>query len=204
MTNQEGRLVTFEGGESVGKSTQAALLAAQREALLTFEPGDTELGGELRRLLLSPEFRITWRSEALLMAADRAQHVEEVIRPALLEGTDVVCDRYAESFLAYQGFGRELDLDFVRSLTNWATGGIRSDLVLLLDISPERARVRTTMRQKVDRFEVLGLDFHLRVREGYKALAAEDSDRWVVIDADRPPNAVSESVWRAVSERLGW
>lgn len=198
------RFVVFEGGESAGKSTQASRLAIRRGALLTFEPGDTPLGRELRRLLLSSGAPMGDRAEALLLAADRAQHVEEVIRPALAAGTDVVCDRYAASYLAYQGYGRGLDLEFLRGLSTWAADELAPDLFVLLDICPERARTRLPERRKKDRFEASGDLFQKRVREGYLELAAAQPELWVVVDADRDPEAVSESVQQAVVERLGW
>ncbi len=198
------KFVVFEGGESAGKSTQASRLAISRGALLTFEPGDTPLGGELRRLLLSSSTPIGDRSEALLLAADRAQHVEEVIRPALDAGTDVVCDRYSGSYLAYQGCGRGLDLEFLRGLSTWAAEALLPDLVVLLDICPERARARAPEQRKKDRFEAAGASFQDRVREGYLKLAGAQPELWVVVDADRDPNEVSASVRQAAAERLGW
>lgn len=196
--------MVFEGGESAGKSTQASRLAISRSALLTFEPGDTPLGGELRRLLLSSDTPIGDRSEALLLAADRAQHAEEVIRPALDAGTDVVCDRYMGSYLAYQGYGRGLDLEFLHGLSTWAAEALLPDLVVLLDISPERARVRASEQRKKDRFEAAGASFQHQVREGYLKLAGEQPELWVVVDADRDPDEVSASVRQATAERLGW
>lgn len=200
----EARFVVFEGGESAGKSTQASRLAIRRGALLTFEPGDTPLGRELRRLLLSSGAPMNDRAEALLLAADRAQHVEEVIRPALAAGTDVVCDRYAGSYLAYQGYGRGLDLEFLHSLSTWAASGLTPDLFVLLDICPERARTRIPEPRKKDRFEASGVSFQKQVREGYLELAGGQPELWVVIDADRDLEAVAESVWQAVADRLGW
>lgn len=198
-----GDFVVFEGGESVGKSTQAAWLATRRGADLTFEPGDTGLGRELRRLLLGETgVRLDVLSEALLMAADRAQHVAESIRPALEAGRDVVCDRYVGSSLAYQGYGRGLDVDAVRALSEVATGGLWPDLVVLLDMDPQRARARAGGGS--DRFEALGMDFHLRVRAGYLELAAADPARWAVIDADRPARDVRDDIAALVADRLGW
>ena len=198
-----GRFVVFEGGESVGKSTQAAWLATRRGADLTFEPGGTRLGRELRRLLLGEAgVRLDVISEALLMAADRAQHVAESIRPALEAGRDVVCDRYVGSSLAYQGYGRGLDTATVRLLSEVATGGLWPDLVVLLDMDPQRARDRGGGGS--DRFEALGMDFHARVRAGYLELAAADTERWVVVDADRPAPDVRDDIAALLAERLGW
>ena len=194
--------MVLEGGESVGKSTLAAWLAATYGALRTHEPGATPLGAELRRLLLSAEtVRPVARAEALLMAADRAQHVAEVIRPALEAGRDVICDRYIGSSLAYQGYGRGLDIETVRMLSEVAAGGLWPDLVILLDMDPQRARGRGGGE---DRFESLEADFHRRVRAGYLELAAADPGRWAVIDADRPAGEVSEAVAHLLADRLGW
>ena len=195
--------MVFEGGESVGKSTQAAWLATRRGAELTFEPGGTRLGQELRRLLLeAPGARLDICSEALLMAADRAQHVAETIRPALEAGRDVVCDRYIGSSLAYQGYGRGLDVPTVRLLSEIATGGLWPDLIILLDMDPQRARARGAGGS--DRFEAMGMDFHRRVRAGYLELASADPARWGVVDADHSPAEVRDDVAALVAERLGW
>ncbi|MDQ6698066.1 MAG: dTMP kinase, partial [Actinomycetota bacterium] len=135
-----GRLIVFEGGEASGKSTQAARLAEGLGARLTREPGGTSLGAELRGLLLDPAAApVAVRAEALLMAADRAQHVAEVIGPALAASEDVVCDRFVGSSLAYQGYGRGLGVDDVRRLSAFATSGVEPDLVILLDVAPEVA-----------------------------------------------------------------
>ena len=195
--------MVFEGGESVGKSTQAGWLATSRGVEATFEPGATRLGQELRHLLLGRAgIRLDTVTEALLMAADRAQHVAETIRPALEAGRDVVCDRYIGSSLAYQGYGRGLDVGIVRKLSEVATGGLWPDLIILMDMDPERARTRGGVTP--DRFESLGMDFHRRVREGYLALVAADPGRWVVIDADRPASVVRDDVAALVADRLGW
>ena len=218
----------FEGGESVGKSTQAAWLAESRDVEvtsepgtifqlklfpervetyerveMTFEPGRTLLGQELRRLLLGyAGGRLDALTEAFLMAADRAQHVAETIRPALGEGRDVVCDRYIGSSLAYQGYGRGLDIDVVRELSELATGSLWPDLIILLDMDPDRAWRRGSVGS--DRFEALDMDFHRRVRQGYRELAADDPERWVVIDADRSSEAVRDDIAAMVADRLGW
>ena len=202
-STERGRFVVFEGGESVGKSTQAAWLATRQGAELTFEPGGTRLGQELRRLLLDgPGARLDICSEALLMAADRAQHVAETIRPALEAGRHVVCDRYIGSSLAYQGYGRGLDIPTVRLLSEVATGGLWPDLIILLDMDPQRARARGAGGS--DRFEALGMDFHRRVRAGYLELASADPARWAVVDADRSPAEVRDGIAALVAERLGW
>jgi len=198
-----GAFVVFEGGEAVGKATQAAWLATRQGAELTFEPGGTRLGQELRRLLLDGAgARLDILSEALLMAADRAQHVAETIRPALEAGRDVVCDRYIGSSLAYQGYGRGLDVPTVRLLSEVAAGGLWPDLIVLLDMDPQRARTRGGGGS--DRFEAMGMDFHRRVRGGYLEIASADAARWTVVDADRPPAEVRDEIAALVAERLGW
>ena len=203
MGVERGSFVVFEGGESVGKSTQAAWLATRRGVEATFEPGGTRVGQELRHLLLGRAgIRLDILTEALLMAADRAQHVAETIRPALEAGRDVVCDRYIGSSLAYQGYGRGLDTEIVRKLSDLATGGLWPDLIILMDMDPQRARTRGGGTS--DRFEALGVDFHRRVREGYLELAATDPGRWAVIDADRSPDDVWDDIAALVADRLGW
>lgn len=181
-----GLFVVFEGGDSVGKSTQLALLEASLAAsdvphVVTHEPGDTWLGARVRTLLLDPASGpISARAEALLYAADKAQHIDELVRPALAEGRTVVCDRYVDSMLAYQGAGRVLDRAEVGQIADWATGGLRPDLTILLDAAPESAV--GSLRRK-DRLESEGLDFHRRVREQFLELAGLDPDRYLVLPA---------------------
>ena len=197
-----GRLIAFEGGEAVGKSTQARLLAERLGAQLTFEPGATELGARIRSLVLdATDLPLSPQAEALLMAADRAQHVAQVIRPALDAGTHVVTDRFIGSSLAYQGFGRSLGVDEVLALSLFATGGLQSDLVVLLEVSEEVARSR--QEAPGDRIEAEAAEFHGRVLEGYRTLAGQHPDQWVVIDGDRPAEEVAQAVYAAVQERLG-
>lgn len=196
-----GRLIVFEGGEASGKSTQAAHLAERLDALLTREPGGTPLGLQLRSLLLDANAaEIDVRAEALLMAADRAHHVSEVIAPALAAGRDVVCDRFIGSSLAYQGYGRGLDVDDVWRLSAFATGGLEPHVVILLDVDPEVASRR--MNRPVDRIETAGASFHARVRSGYLSLAKADAGRWVVIDGARATEAVTADIDVAVDQRL--
>lgn len=194
MTPVRGRLIALEGGEAVGKSTQAAVLADRLGAVLTREPGGTELGEAIRELLLDPGRTLDARTEALLMAAARAQHVAEVIEPALAAGRDVVTDRYVGSSLAYQGFGRGLPLDDVAALSAFATAGVEADIVVLLSVLDSE----TTARQSAppDRLEAEGDDFHRRVLDGFARLAAEDP-RWVVVDGSGSVDEVAERVWRA-------
>jgi dTMP kinase len=192
-----GRFVVFEGGEGSGKSTQAALLAERLGALLTREPGGTEVGARLRDLVLGEGTgALAARAEALLMAADRAQHVAEVVRPALDGGRDVVSDRFSGSTLAYQGYGRGLDVGELAWLSSWAADGLEPDLVLLLDVDAEVAAGRRC--HPPDRMEAAGDTFHQRVGAGYRALAAADPGRWVVIDGSGTVDDVARRVWDAV------
>lgn len=193
-----GRFIVFEGGEGSGKSTQARLLAARWDAVLTREPGGTSVGGMIRGLVLGPGPgpELDPRAEALLMAADRAQHVAEVIRPALAQGRDVVCDRFTGSTLAYQGYARGLPVDELARLSSWATAGLAPDLVILLDVPAEVAAGR---RKAVpDRMESAGDDFHRRVAEGYRTLAADDPSRWRVVDGSGSVDDVEKLVLAAL------
>lgn len=191
-------LIAFEGGEGSGKSTQARLLATRLNAVLTFEPGGTALGAELRALLLDGG-DVDSRAEALMMAADRAQHRSEVIQPALDRGLHVVTDRYLYSSLAYQGYGRELGVEAVRWLSEFA-GAPEADLVILLTI-PAAVR-RERLRGNLDRIESGDDAFHERVEKGFLELAAQDRTRWAVIAATDPADQVAELVWTEVEARL--
>jgi dTMP kinase len=198
-----GRLIALEGVDGCGKSTQAARLARAIGALSTAEPGATQLGTTLRTLLLDPGLPpVSERAEALLMAADRAQHVDEVVRPALDAGRWVVTERFSGSTLAYQGYGRGLDLGELHRLVLWATGGIEPDLTILLDVAPSLARGRRDL-ERADRLERLDAGFHGRVRDGYRALAEADPDTWVVVDAGADVEVVAEQLLAVVRERLG-
>lgn len=202
-----GRLIALEGIDGSGKTTQARLVAdnAQWAAMVTVtsEPGATALGTELRGLLLHRDLPpVAERAEALLMAADRAQHVAEVVAPALDAGRWVVTDRFSGSTLAYQGYGRGLDLGDLKRLVDWATGGLEPDLNVLVDVPLEVARARRTAGDD-DRLESLDAGFHQRVRDGYRALAAADPDRWAVIEGTGPEAEVAERLSAAVVARLG-
>ena len=191
-----GRFIAFEGGEASGKSTQAARLATRLGAVLTREPGGTAFGQRIRALVLDPQpgEDVDIRAEALLMAADRAQHVASVVRPALESGRDVVTDRYAGSSLAYQGYGRGLDASELRDLSDWASDGLWPDLVIVLDVSPEVAQARLAAAgERPDRLEAAGAEFHQRVADGFRQLAVSDST-WRVVDATRPVDQVTASV----------
>ena len=197
-----GLFVVFEGGDGTGKSTQQRMLAHTLaghgvDIVSTFEPGDSWLGREVRRLVLSPgSGDITPRAEALLYAADKAQHVAEVVAPALQRGAVVVCDRYVDSTLAYQGAGRVLDVGEVETLARWATGDLRPDLTVVLDLAPESGLAGIGER---DRIEAAGVDLHERVRAGFLALAARDPGHYLVLPArSGPPEAIAAAVLRRV------
>ena len=193
-----GLFVAFEGGDGAGKSTQADLLARWlsdqgQEVVRTREPGGTPLGRSLRELVLHGEDgSVAPRAEALIFAADRAQHVATVVRPALDRGAVVVTDRYLDSSVAYQGAARELGHDEVRDLSLWAVEELVPDLTVLLDVEPGQGRDR---RGTVpDRLEREDDSFHDRVRQGFLALAAQDPDRYLLLDAGRPVEELAEQV----------
>jgi dTMP kinase len=196
-----GRFIAFEGGEGSGKSTQAQILAGRLGALHTFEPGDTPLGITVREVLLDrASLEITPRAEALLMAADRAQHVEEVIRPALAQGRTVVTDRYTPSSIAYQGYGRQLDPVEIENLSAWATRELWPDLVVLLEVPLSVSRERTGGAR--DRLEAAGADFHRRVHDGFLQQAITDPERFVVVDGTQDREVVAAQIWEVVSLRF--
>lgn len=197
--------VVFEGGDSAGKSTQAALLAetlrkAGVEHIVTRQPGGTASGERIRNLLLDPEAVLDDRCEALLYAADKAQHVNEVIRPALASGKVVICDRYCDSLIAYQGGGRGLDVGELNQLLFWATGGLFADLTVLLDVAPNQAVSNICEK---DRVEAAGEAFHARVRQGFLDLAAKNPKRYLVLNARQSVADIATQVRQAVGERLG-
>lgn len=197
-----GRFIAFEGGEATGKSTQAARLVRRIGALSTREPGGTPAGRAIRDLFLDPATGdLDPRTEALLMAADRAQHVAEVVRPALNNGRHVVTDRYLYSSVAYQGYGRGLGVDWVRGLSLWATVGLQPDAVVLMDLPVDVARARVA-DVTPDRVEQETKDFHSAVREGFLAQAREDTERWLVIDASAEPDDIESRIWDELAKRL--
>lgn len=202
MSAPPGLFIAFEGGEGAGKSTQARLLVdwlrgRDCPVVLTREPGDSPIGPALRALLLDPATAgLSARAEALLYAADRAEHVASVVRPALLRGVVVVSDRYADSSAAYQGAGRGLGVDAVARLSHWATAGLVPDLTVLLDVDPSVGLRRPT--GPPDRLEREPAEFHRQVRDAFRELAAADPGRYLVLDATRSP----ERTAAAVRERL--
>jgi dTMP kinase len=192
-----GLFVVFEGGEGAGKSTQVTRLAAVleeagHEVVVTREPGATPVGARIRALLLDPTTTLSARSEALLYAADRAQHVAKIVRPALERGAVVISDRYVDSSLAYQGAGRALPQDEVARLSVWATQGLVPDVTLLLDIDPAVGLARAT--GSPDRIEQESLAFHHAVRRGFLDLAEADPDRYLVVSAELSPDEVHAAV----------
>lgn len=204
-----GRFISFEGGEGVGKSTQVRLLADRlrasgRDVLSTREPGGTEGAEALRDLIVRGDIaRWSPLAETLILNAARADHLERLIRPALARGGWVVCDRFADSTRAYQGAGGGADLALIAALENAVVGADRPDLTLILDLDPGMGLSRAEERLAAEtRFERKGLDFHRRLREGFRAVAARDPGRCVLIDAGPGVESVSAAVWRAVAERL--
>jgi dTMP kinase len=197
-----GRLIAIEGGEGFGKSTVAAALAADLGALVSREPGGTALGERIRGLLLGPGTEtIAPRAEALLMAAARAEHVAEVLEPALASGRWVVTDRFSASSLAYQGYGRGLSIDDLKWISGWAAAGLWPDLNVLIDVPEEVAVARR--EGPADRLESESQEFHRRVVAGFMEMARGDPHRWVVIDGVGAPHEVAERALGAVLERVG-
>lgn len=195
------RYIAFEGAEGCGKSTQAARYAASVGALLTRETGGTDIGARLRTILHDTSVEhMSPRAEALIAAADRAQHIDEVVRPALDAGRTVVSDRSIYSTLAYQGYGRRLDVDMVSSINDWATGGLWPELVVFLD-TPDEIIDERMARRNLDRFEAAGDAFHERVIDGFRAMAAADPDRWITVTAVGSIGEVAADIDAAIAER---
>ena len=198
-----GRYIALEGAEACGKSTQAARLAAALDAVLTRETGGTSIGRRIREILHDNAVHdLANHAEALLTAADRAQHLEQIVLPALATGCHVVSDRSVYSTLAYQGYGRELPVDELRAINDWAIRGRWPDLVLLVDAPTELLEHRMHGRE-LDRFEQAGHEFHERVRHGFHDMAQNEPDRFVVIDGAVDVDAVSDAIRAAVRDRLG-
>jgi dTMP kinase len=204
-----GKFITFEGGEGAGKSTQLTRLAERFRALgarvlCLREPGGTPFGEKMRDVLKQPGSAIQPSAEALLFAACRAQLVADVITPALTGGQVVLCDRFIDSTVAYQSGGRGLDRALIESANRLACGPVRPDLTILLDLDPFRGLGRASVRDhgQPDRFEVLGADFHRKVRDLYHALAKDEPARFFVVDAARPPEVIEEEIWHEIARRF--
>ena len=201
-----GRLIALEGIDGCGKTTQARALAGALGASLTHEPGATALGVVLRRLLLDPDSPApSTRAEALLMAADRAEHVARVVEPALAAGEWVVTDRFSGSTIAYQGYGHGLDPTELAGLVRWAAGGLEADLSVLVDVDVEvaAARVAAAGGHGADRMERLGTDFAARVRQGFLTQADADPEHWLVVDGRTEAGALTAHIVASVRARLG-
>ncbi len=211
----KGVFITFEGIEGSGKSTQIVLyanylMAHGRAVTLTREPGGTNIGDQVRSILLDPANKtLDFKAELFLYAAGRAQHLEELIRPELEAGKIVLCDRFSDATLAYQGYGRGLDLEMIRSLDRMVTAGLRPDLTLLLDVDAAaglaRARGRNRSRglETEARFENEDIAFHERVRRGYLSLAREEPDRFRVVDASSAPDEIQNTIRKIVDDFIG-
>lgn len=203
-----GVFITLEGGDGSGKSTQAELLrewlALQgRSGLRTREPGGTEVGVEVREIVLHHRGDIAPRAEALLYAADRAHHIATVVRPALERGDVVIQDRYIDSSVAYQGAGRVLDPEAVRGISEWASEGLRPDLTILLDIDADAARARLdAARTRYDRLEAEASAFHDRVRAAYLEIADAEPERFLVVDAAQPIVDIAATISKRVAPLL--
>ncbi len=204
MTTGRGFFLTFEGPEGSGKTTQSRLLAERLsddgfEVVTSAEPGGDPVAREIRKILLHSEEAITPEAELLLYLASRAQHVTRVILPALERNAIVICDRYADSSVAYQGYGRGICLETLSRLNGFATGGLTPDLTILLDVPVEFGLAR---QQDKNRFEAESLAFHNRVRDGFLKLAQDEPGRWVVIDAHGSVKDVAGRIWQKVSHRI--
>jgi dTMP kinase len=208
-----GRFITLEGIEGSGKTTHAAILASAlrsrgNQVMVTREPGGTRAGERIRAIFLDRGVDLEKAAELLLVLADRAQHVREKLRPALEAGQIVISDRYSDSTIAYQGYGRGLDLKLVRDLNRLASDGINPDLTIVLDCAPEVGLERSKVRSEGaavhtrDRFEAEQIEFHHRVREGFGAIARDEPSRVVLLDSAAEPGNVSAAILRLVLERF--
>ena len=198
-----GKYIAFEGLEGCGKSTHVKRLATRLNAVMTREPGGTAVGSMLRNVLIDPaNTNLSPRAEALMMAADRAQHIAELISPSLAAGRHVVSDRSVYSSLAYQGYGRQQDLDELRRLNDWAIGGLWPELVVYIEVPTELLLERLKKRE-LDRFEREDGEFFKRIADGFSQMAAQDPQRWLIIDGTPAKDDLEKIISAAVSERLG-
>jgi dTMP kinase len=202
----KGMFVTLEGPEGAGKTTQLKLLSKQLDSIgqkhvVTRDPGGTAFGRQVRRILLNPETKLCSLAELLLYEADRSQHIDEIIRPALADGYLVLCDRYIDSTMAYQGYARGIDFEMIRQLNQIATGGLAPQLTILFDIPSEAglARLHPSGHDRLEREEIT---FHHKVRQGYLEIASQEPERWRVLDASRAMSAVQEDLRRLIAERF--
>lgn len=209
MIHESGKFITFEGPDGSGKTGQLDLLAeeliqAGYPILTTREPGGTPIGDQIRATLLDlKNTAMVDRTEALLYQAARAQLVDEVIKPHLASGGVVLCDRYADSTLAYQGYGHQNTLESLRGIIHYATGGLTPDLTILMDLAPEVGLQRRLDAGGVNRLDAYDIEFHHRVREGYLEMARNQPDRWVIVDADQPFDTVQAEIRFILLDRLG-
>lgn len=201
--------ITLEGPEGSGKTSQTAQLAdflsrLGHEVLTVREPGGSDIGEQIRGVIMAMKnTAMNPRTEILLFLASRAQFVEEIVRPALDAGKWVLCDRYADSTLAYQGYGHQVDLDVLRQLLKFATGGLTPDLTLLLDIETQTGLARKRKAGgEWNRLDAYPPEFHQRVRQGYLELAQQEPQRWVVIDAGQPAEMVQSAMRQAILARV--
>jgi dTMP kinase len=207
MKMGRGLFITFEGCEGCGKSTQIKLLFNRLQlnsipSLLTQEPGGTPLGGKIRDMLkIKQDININPLSELLLFSASRSQLISDVINPALQDGKVVLCDRFSDSTLVYQGYGRGLNLKLIESLNTMATGGLKPDITFLLDTDPGTALKRKHDSHK-DRFETEKIEFHQKIREGYINLAHNQQDRWIVIDSNQTVEGAAQIIWNKIFPAL--
>lgn len=204
----QGIFISFEGIEGTGKTTQARLLSERLikegyEVILTQEPGGTVIGNKIRKILLHVDHKeMSYMTELFLYNAARAQHLSEKILPALNDGKVVITDRFTDSTVAYQGYGRGIDIQVIMSINDIATEGIKPHLTILFDLDVETGLKRNKGTKKVDRLELEDIEFHKKVREGYLKIAEAESDRIKIVDASLPLKDVSEKIWEIVKWRL--
>jgi dTMP kinase len=206
-TSRRPLLVALEGGEGAGKSVQVIALSARlADAGIPYtstrEPGGTKLGEQLRSVLLSSPDQLDPLTEVLLFVAARRELVRQVITPALERDRVVICDRFADSTRAYQGFARGVPLDVIDTLNELATAGREPDLVVFLDLAPEEGLSRRPAAENDDRFSMESIDFHVRVRNGYRALAGAAPEHWLTLDATLPPDQISDEIWSRIAQLL--